>query len=105
DSLSSSTNIFGSIKYRSVESTMCVNIFALRSTMCVDFWVYDVYRFINKQLKNRQFNQIIDEFVTATNIIVVVEGPEEQIKIFADELAPLLLSARDDSLNAKYEKK
>ena len=52
-----------------------------------------------------QFNQIIDEFVTATNIIVVVEGPEEQIKIFTDELAPLLLSARDDSLNAKYEKK
>ena len=29
---------------------MYMNKFALRSTMCVDFWVYDVYKFINYQL-------------------------------------------------------
>ncbi|MCJ7680748.1 MAG: MMPL family transporter [Candidatus Aminicenantes bacterium] len=58
-----------------------------------------------KDSRTKQFNRIIDEFVTATNIIVVVQGPEGQIKRFADELAPLMINARDDSKNAGYEKK
>lgn len=58
-----------------------------------------------KDSRTVQFNQIIDEFVTATNIIVVVEGPEDRIKRFADELAPLMINARDDSKNAAFEKK
>ena len=32
---------------------MCMNKFALRSTMCVDFWVYDVYRFVNYELSSQ----------------------------------------------------
>jgi predicted RND superfamily exporter protein len=50
-----------------------------------------------------QFNQIIDEFATATNLIVVVQGEEKKIKQFADDLAPMLLALRDTSLNAKNE--
>jgi len=38
-----------------------------------------------------QFNKIIDEFATATNLIVYVEGEEQRIKEFADQLAPLIL--------------
>ncbi|MFC1476874.1 MMPL family transporter [candidate division KSB1 bacterium] len=46
-----------------------------------------------------QFNKIVDEFATATNLTVVVQGDEEEIKKFADELAPLILELRDTSLN------
>ena len=31
---------------------MCVNKIALRSTMCVDYWVYDVYRFVIYGMQN-----------------------------------------------------
>ena len=40
-----------------------------------------------------QYNKIIDEFVSATSIIVVVQGEEGRIKAFADALAPRLLKA------------
>ncbi|KPK90706.1 multidrug RND transporter [bacterium SM23_31] len=46
-----------------------------------------------------QFNKIIDEFATATNLTVVVQGHEERIKEFADELAPHILELRDNSQN------
>jgi predicted RND superfamily exporter protein len=46
-----------------------------------------------------QFNKIIEEFATATNLVIVVQGEEEQIKAFADELAPKILTLRDSSLN------
>ena len=42
-----------------------------------------------------QFNKIIDEFVSATSLVVVVQGEEERIKAYADALAPKILEARD----------
>jgi len=44
-----------------------------------------------------QFNKIIDEFVSATSLIVVVQGDETKIKEFADVLAPRILEATDSS--------
>ena len=42
-----------------------------------------------------QFNRIIDEFVSATSLVVVVQGEERSIKAYADALAPRILAARD----------
>lgn len=42
-----------------------------------------------------QFNKIIDEFVSATSLVVVVQGEEGRIKAFADALAPKILTLRD----------
>ncbi|MCK4344552.1 MAG: MMPL family transporter [Bacteroidales bacterium] len=53
--------------------------------------------------KTVQFNKIIEEFVSATSIIVVVQGEEERIKKFADELAPQLLAAVDTGKNASLQ--
>ena len=39
-----------------------------------------------------QFNRIIDEFATATSLIVFVQGEEQRIKDFADQLAPQILN-------------
>jgi uncharacterized protein len=52
-----------------------------------------------------QFNKIIDEFVTSTSIIIVVQGEEKQMKRFADDLAPRLLTAVDTLKNAGLQKK
>ena len=53
-----------------------------------------------------QFNKIIDEFVSATSIIVVVQGEkEEQMKKFADELYSHLLTVVDTSKNAENKQK
>ena len=41
------------------------------------------------------FNKILDEFSTATSLVVVVQGEESRIKKFADELAPRILELRD----------
>jgi len=46
-----------------------------------------------------QFNKIIDEFTTATSLIVVVQGEEKRIKEFADKVAPQILETRDTSRN------
>ena len=46
-----------------------------------------------------QFNRILDEFVTATNLVVVVQGEEDRIKAFADGLAPQILTLIDSSRN------
>lgn len=51
-----------------------------------------------------QFNKIIDEFVTATSLVVVVQGEEKRIKAFADELAPRILELRDTSKNDTFQK-
>ncbi len=48
-----------------------------------------------------QFNRVIKEFVTATNIVIVIQGEEEKIKAFADDLAPKLLNAVDEKLDRK----
>ncbi len=42
-----------------------------------------------------QFNRIIEEFVSATSLVVVVQGEEERIKAYADALAPRILAAHD----------
>jgi predicted RND superfamily exporter protein len=51
-----------------------------------------------------EFNKIIDEFTTATNLIVVVQGEEKHIKEFADQLAPKILDLRDTSRNDSVQK-
>jgi predicted RND superfamily exporter protein len=52
--------------------------------------------------KVEQFNTIIDEFQTATNLVVVVEGEEHDIKAFADILAERILEIRDTTHNQEY---
>jgi len=48
-----------------------------------------------------QFNKIVDEFASATSLVVVVQGEEKRIKKFADALAPRILETsftrKDDS--------
>jgi predicted RND superfamily exporter protein len=51
-----------------------------------------------------QFNKIIDEFTTATSLIVVVQGEEKRIKEFADQLAPRILETRDTSRNDSLQR-
>ncbi|RKY80090.1 multidrug RND transporter [candidate division KSB1 bacterium] len=52
-----------------------------------------------------EFNKIIDEFVTSTSIVIVVQGDETRTKKFADELVPKLISAVDTSKNSINRKK
>ncbi|MFQ6615316.1 MAG: MMPL family transporter [Fidelibacterota bacterium] len=40
-----------------------------------------------------EFDRILDEFVSASSIVIVVQGEEDRIKAFADALAPRLLKA------------
>ena len=54
--------------------------------------------------KVAQFNKIIDEFATATSMVVVVQGEEQDIKGFADELAPQMLKLRDSGQNEQHRK-
>ena len=48
-----------------------------------------------------QFNKIIDEFVSATSLVVVVQGAEDRIKAFADALAPKILALKDPDNSEK----
>jgi predicted RND superfamily exporter protein len=50
-----------------------------------------------------QFNKIIEEFVSSTSIVVVVQGEEKHIKQFADDLAPRLINIMDKSKNNSSE--
>jgi len=52
-----------------------------------------------------QFNEIIDEFNTATSMIVVAQGEENRIKAFADELAPKVVELVDTTMNAENQEK
>ena len=45
----------------------------------------------SKDRRTIEFNKIIEEFVSATSLVVVVEGEEGRIKQFAETLAPLIL--------------
>ncbi len=45
----------------------------------------------SKDRRTIQFNKIIEEFISATSLVVVVEGEEGRIKQFADALAPQIL--------------
>ena len=50
-----------------------------------------------------QFNEILDEFVTASNLVVVVQGEEGEIKQFAEDLAPKMLELTDTTRNEQME--
>ena len=52
-----------------------------------------------------QFNTIVDEFVSATSLVVVVQGEEERIKAFADDVAPRFLELKDESQNEAHQNK
>jgi predicted RND superfamily exporter protein len=56
-----------------------------------------------KDPKVVQFNRIIEEFATATNLIVLVQGEEQRIKEFADALAPRILELRDTTRNEEFQ--
>jgi predicted RND superfamily exporter protein len=55
--------------------------------------------------RSEQFNKIIEEFVTSTSLVVVVQGEEGRIKEFADQLAPRILEVTDTSKNESNQKK
>jgi predicted RND superfamily exporter protein len=57
-----------------------------------------------KDPKVVQFNTIIEEFSTATNLVVVVQGEEDRIKTFADFIAPRILGLTDTARNAGLDK-
>ncbi len=57
-----------------------------------------------KDPKVVEYNKILDEFVTATNLVVVVQGDEKDIKSFADELAPRILELKDSNNNDSYRR-
>ncbi|MGD8536215.1 MAG: MMPL family transporter, partial [Candidatus Aminicenantes bacterium] len=49
--------------------------------------------------------EIIDEFVSATSIVVVVQGREDRIKAFAEEAVPLIKAAIDPKDKTPYVKR
>jgi predicted RND superfamily exporter protein len=53
----------------------------------------------SKDNRTIEFNRIIEEFVSATSLIVVVQGEEQRIKDYADALAPRILEAYDEAQN------
>lgn len=58
-----------------------------------------------KDRRTLQFNKIIDEFVSATSLVVVVQGEEQKIKAFADRLAPCIPDLIDGPLNESLKKR
>ena len=51
--------------------------------------------------RTEQFNKVIDEFTSATSLVVIVQGDETQIKAFADSLAPRILELVETGKNEK----
>jgi predicted RND superfamily exporter protein len=49
----------------------------------------------SKDRRTISFNKIINEFVSATSIVVVVQGEEERIKAFAEDVVPKIKLAVD----------
>ena len=58
-----------------------------------------------KNEKTIQYNKVINEFITATNIIVVVEGEEEKIKAFTEAVVPQIMLATDPKDGQLYAKR
>ena len=50
-----------------------------------------------------EFEKILDEYDSASNSIVVINGPETSIKRFADELAPQLRALDEDVKRVSYK--
>jgi len=59
----------------------------------------------SKSEKTIQYNKVINEFITATNIIVVVEGEEEKIKAFTEAVVPQIKLATDPKDGQLYTKR
>ncbi|MCD6441657.1 MAG: MMPL family transporter [Candidatus Marinimicrobia bacterium] len=51
-----------------------------------------------------EFDRILDEFVSASSLIIVVQGEEDKIKAFADAIAPKLLAPIINPKNKTEEK-
>ena len=51
----------------------------------------------------KEFEKILEEYDSASNSIVVINGPEQSIKRFADELAPHLRDLEDDVKRVTYK--
>ncbi len=56
----------------------------------------------SKDRRTVQYNKIINEFVSATSIVVVVQGEEERIKAFAEEAFPLIKESLDTKDSAHF---
>ncbi len=52
-----------------------------------------------------EFNNIIDEFVSATSLIVVIQGEEDKIKSYAEHIVPIIQTLEDTSRNEKSQSK
>ena len=59
----------------------------------------------SKSEKTIQYNKVINEFVTATNIIIVVEGEEETIKAYTEVVVPQIKLATDPKDGRPYIKR
>ena len=59
----------------------------------------------SKDRRTVHFNRIIDEFVSATSIVVVVQGQEDRIKAFAEEAVPLIKATVDPKDNIPFVKR
>ncbi|MGD9346794.1 MAG: MMPL family transporter [Candidatus Aminicenantes bacterium] len=55
----------------------------------------------SKDRRTIQFNKVIEEFVSATSLVVVVQGEEGNIKEFADALAPKILNVTNSQNKEK----
>lgn len=58
-----------------------------------------------KSQKTMQYNKIINEFVSATSIVVVVEGEEDKIKDFAEAVVPKIKLVTDPKDGKLYTKR
>jgi predicted RND superfamily exporter protein len=59
----------------------------------------------SKSEKTIQYNKVINEFVSATNIIIVVEGEEEAIKTYTEAVVPQIKLATDPKDGKLYVKR
>jgi len=59
----------------------------------------------SKDKRTLEYNKVIDEFVSATSIIVVVQGEEEQIKAFAEAVVPQIKAVIDPKDDKPYVKR
>jgi predicted RND superfamily exporter protein len=59
----------------------------------------------SKDRRTIQFNKVINEFTSATSIVVVVQGEEKDIKAFADAAAPRIRQIYDLSDNTSFIKR
>jgi len=59
----------------------------------------------SKDRRTIQYNKIIDEFASATSIVVVVQGEEKRIKTFAEDVVPRVKAAVDPKDGKPYIKR